>query len=43
MIREKRDDCMKRVYPVIFTETDNEVLIEVPDMEIMTQATDMYS
>ena len=43
MIREKRDDCMKRVYPVIFTETDNEVLIEVPDMEIMTQANDMYS
>ena len=43
MIREKRDDCMKRVYPVIFTEADNEVLIEVPDMEIMTQANDMYS
>lgn len=39
----KRDDCMKIVYPVIFTMTDNEVLIEVPDMEIMTQANDMYS
>ena len=34
---------MKKVYPVIFTMTDNEVLIEVPDMEIMTQANDMYS
>ena len=34
---------MKKVYPVIFTQTNTEVLIEVPDMEIMTQAKDMYS
>lgn len=28
---------MKAVYPTIFTQTENEVLIEVPDMEIFTE------
>ena len=29
---------MKNVYPVIFTQTEKEILIEVPDMEILTEA-----
>ena len=32
---------MKTVYPAIFTKTDECYLIEVPDLEILTQATDM--
>ena len=32
---------MKRVYPVIFTQTQNGFLIEVPDLEILTEGTDM--
>lgn len=28
---------MKKVYPVIFTETESTVLIEVPDFEILTE------
>lgn len=28
---------MKSVYPVIFTQTDNAVLVEVPDLEILTE------
>ncbi|MBQ7975592.1 MAG: type II toxin-antitoxin system HicB family antitoxin [Clostridia bacterium] len=32
---------MKRMYPVIFTQTDNGVLVEVPDLEILTEGTDM--
>ena len=32
MYREEVD--MKAVYPVIFTETDDGVLVEVPDLEI---------
>lgn len=32
---------MKRVYPTIFTQTDNCVLVEVPDMEILTEGKDM--
>lgn len=28
---------MKAVYPVIFTQTDNAVLVEVPDLEILTE------
>ena len=31
---------MKVVYPVIFTEVDTNILIEVPDLEIYTQAND---
>lgn len=32
---------MKNVYPVFFTKTDTVVLVEVPDMEILTEGTDM--
>jgi predicted RNase H-like HicB family nuclease len=32
---------MKEVYPVFFTKTDTVVLIEVPDMEILTEGKDM--
>ena len=32
---------MKRVYPVIFTQTQDRFLIEVPDLEILTEGTDM--
>lgn len=29
---------MKKVYPVIFTHTDTNILIEVPDLKILTEA-----
>ncbi|MEE1314853.1 MAG: type II toxin-antitoxin system HicB family antitoxin [Faecalimonas sp.] len=29
---------MKVIYPVIFTETDNNILIEVPDLAILSEA-----
>lgn len=32
---------MKRIYPVIFTKTEEGYLIEVPDLEILTQGTDL--
>lgn len=32
---------MKSIYPVIFTQTDTDVLIEVPDLKILTQSKDM--
>lgn len=32
---------MKKVYPVIFTQTESIILVEVPDMEILTEGTDM--
>lgn len=32
---------MKNVYPVFFTKTNNNVLIEVPDLEILTEGRDM--
>ena len=32
---------MKNVYPVFFTKTDTIVLVEVPDLEILTEGTDM--
>lgn len=32
---------MKKVYPVIFTETKDNILIEVPDFEILTQGNDL--
>ena len=32
---------MKIVYPVIFTQTDTAVLVEVPDMNILTEGTDI--
>ena len=32
---------MKRVYPVIFTQTQDGFLIEVPDLEILTEGKDM--
>ena len=31
----------KRVYPVILTPADNIILVEVPDMEILTEAIEM--
>lgn len=32
---------MKKVYPVIFTQTENVILIEVPDLKILTEGKDM--
>lgn len=32
---------MKNVYPVFFTQTDGVVLVEVPDLEILTEGKDM--
>lgn len=32
---------MKNVYPVFFTKTNNAILIEVPDLEILTEGKDM--
>ncbi len=32
---------MKNIYPVIFTQTEDVVLIEVPDLEILTQGMDI--
>ncbi len=32
---------MKAVYPVIFTETEQVVLVEVPDFQILTEGKDM--
>lgn len=32
---------MKAVYPTIFTETENAILVEVPDLEILTEGKDM--
>ncbi len=32
---------MKNVYPVFFTTTDTMILVEVPDLEILTEGTDM--
>lgn len=32
---------MKNVYPVFFTKTDDIILIEVPDLEILTEGIDM--
>ena len=34
---------MKRVYPAIFTQTKNGYLIEVPDLEILTQGSDLFN
>ena len=32
---------MKAIFPVIFTQTDDIVLVEVPDLEILTEGADM--
>ena len=32
---------MKKVYPVIFTQTKTAVLVEIPDMEILTEGADL--
>ena len=32
---------MKNIYPVIFTQTEDVILIEVPDLEILTQGIDI--
>lgn len=34
---------MKNVYPVFLTKTDTVVLVEVPDMEILTEGKDMVN
>lgn len=34
-------DVMKKAYPVIFTQVDDGVLVEVPDLEILTEGKDM--
>lgn len=34
---------MKKMYPVIFTQTKDCVLVEVPDLEILTQGKDVES
>ena len=33
---------MKNVYPVFFTKTKDNILVEVPDLDILTEGTDMY-
>lgn len=33
---------MKAVYPVIFTEVENAILVEVPDLEILTEGKDIH-
>ncbi len=37
----KQRDLMKKVYPVILTQTNNIVLVEVPDLEILTEGKNM--
>ena len=37
----KGDIFMKAVYPVIFTETEDVILVEVPDFQILTEGKDM--
>lgn len=32
---------MKRVYPVVFTQDEDAILVEVPDLEIYTQGADL--
>lgn len=32
---------MKTVYPVLFTKTETDVLVEIPDLEILTEGKDM--
>ena len=32
---------MKNVYPVFFTKTKDNILVEVPDLDILTEGTDM--
>ena len=32
---------MRNVYPVFFTKTNDNVLVEVPDLDILTEGTDM--
>ena len=32
---------MRTVYPVFFTKSDDVILVEVPDLEILTEGTDM--
>lgn len=32
---------MKKVYPVIFTQTEDVILVEVPDLNILTEGRDM--
>lgn len=34
---------MKSIYPVFFTKTDTGILVEVPDLEILTEGKDMIN
>lgn len=34
---------MKNIYPVIFTQTEDAVLVDVPDMDILTEGKDLIS
>ena len=34
---------MKNIYPVFFTKTDTVILVEVPDLEILTEGKDMVN
>lgn len=34
-------EVLKTVYPVLFTKTESNVLVEVPDLEILTEGKDM--
>lgn len=34
---------MKNIYPVFFTKTDTVILVEVPDLEILTEGKDMIN
>lgn len=34
---------MKNIYPVFFTKADTVILVEVPDLEILTEGTDMVN
>ena len=34
---------MKNIYPVFFTKTETVVLVEVPDLEILTEGKDMIN
>ena len=40
IINEEVDE-MKKAYPVIFTETEGVILVEVPDLQILTEGKDI--
>ena len=38
-----KGEKMKAVYPVIFTQTEDAILVEVPDLEILTEGNDIQN